>query len=39
MNGGMAEWKWQNCGMAEWLEAEWRNGRSSWTMARAIQVK
>ena len=29
MNGGMAEWKWQNGGMAEWLNggmAEWRNG-------------
>ncbi len=31
-NGGMADWR--NGGMAEW-----RNGRSSWTMARAIQVK
>jgi hypothetical protein len=42
MNSGMAEWKWQNGGMADWLNggmAEWRNGRLSWTMAQAIQVK
>jgi hypothetical protein len=44
MNGGMAEWKWQNGGMAEWRNggmvewqnggmAEWRNGKRNGGMA------
>jgi hypothetical protein len=33
----MAEW-WNGNGMAEWRHGV-QNGRSSWTMAQAIQVK